>query len=56
LSHRPPPIRIEVTPLELSLLIEALETRALRAADDADQVDFADYLFRRITELREASR
>jgi hypothetical protein len=42
--------------LELSLLIAALETRALRAAEDPDQVDFADFLFRRVAQLREAGR
>jgi hypothetical protein len=49
-------ITVEITPLELSVLIEVLTTRAVRAADDPDQVDFADFLFRRIAELREAFR
>jgi hypothetical protein len=49
-------IAVEITPLELSLLIEVMQARALRAADDPDQIDFADYLFRRVAELREAGR
>jgi hypothetical protein len=53
---RRPLISIKVTPFELSLLIERLQARALVAADDPDMIDFADYLFGRIAELREAGR
>jgi hypothetical protein len=56
LLHRPPPVQVALTPHELALLIERLETRAREAAEDPDQVDFADYLFRRCAELREAGR
>jgi hypothetical protein len=49
-------ITVKVTPLELSALIELLETRATVAADHSDQCDFADFLFCRIAELREAGR
>ena len=49
-------ISIEVTPSELSMLIELLETRATIAANHSEQVDFADFLFRRIAELRDAFR
>lgn len=49
-------LRVDLTPLELSTLIAALEARALRAADHSDQADFADYLFRRVAELRESFR
>lgn len=51
-----PTITAELTPSELSLLIEALQARAIRAADDPDLVDYADFLFRRIAMLREAGR
>jgi hypothetical protein len=51
-----PAITTELTAFELHLLIEALQVRACRAADDPDQIDFADYLFRRVAELREALR
>ena len=53
---RRPLICIQVTPSELSLLIKALNAKALRAAEDPEQVDFADFLFRRVAELREAFR
>jgi hypothetical protein len=49
-------ITIEVSPLELSLLITALERRALQAADDPEMIDFAQYMFCRVAELREAGR
>jgi len=49
-------VSVELTSNELSILIEALESRAVQAADRSDQVDFADYLFRRVAELREAFR
>ena len=51
-----PLITIAVTPSELSALVEALNGRTCRAAQDHEQVDFADYLFRRVAELREAFR
>lgn len=51
-----PAITVEVTPSELHVLIEALETQAARAAENGAQVDFADYLYRRVAELREAAR
>jgi hypothetical protein len=49
-------ISIEVSPSELSLLIETLTAKAVRAAENSEQIDFADFLFRRVTELREAFR
>jgi hypothetical protein len=49
-------ISVPVAPSELSLLIETLTAKALRAAEDPEQVDFADFLFRRVAELREAFR
>jgi hydroxymethylglutaryl-CoA reductase len=49
-------ITIAVTPGELSLLIAALQSKAERAAEDLDQVDYADYVFQRIAALREAGR
>ena len=49
-------ISVEVTPSELSLLIDTLQAKAVRAAEDPDQTDFADYLLRRVAELREAMR
>jgi hypothetical protein len=51
-----PMITIDITPSELWLLIEAMEAAANRAAEDSTQIDFADYLYRRIAELREAAR
>jgi hypothetical protein len=49
-------ITVHLTSLELSNLIELLEARACRAAQHPEQVDFADYLFWRVAELREAFR
>lgn len=49
-------ISVDVTPSELSLLIETLNAKAVRAAEAFEQVDFADFLFRRVAELREAFR
>jgi hypothetical protein len=40
----------------LTLLIEALNAKAVRAAEVSEQIDFADFLFRRCAELREAVR
>jgi hypothetical protein len=51
-----PLIAIELTSSELSMLVEALSAKACRAAEDPEQIDFADYLFRRVAELREAFR
>jgi hypothetical protein len=51
-----PAIVVEITPGELYQLIRALEAEAARAAQDPAQVDFADYLYRRVAELREAAR
>jgi hypothetical protein len=50
------PLQVGLTPFELHPLIETLQARACRAADDPDLIDYADYLFRRIHELREATR
>jgi hypothetical protein len=49
-------IAVEVSPLELSLLIAALERRACQAADNPEMIDFARFLFSRIAELREVGR
>jgi hypothetical protein len=49
-------ISVQLTPHELCLLIEGLELRARAAAEDEQQVDYADFLFRRCAELREAGR
>jgi hypothetical protein len=49
-------ITVSVHPIELHLLIEALDRRALEIAERPEMFDFADYLFRRIAELREAAR
>lgn len=49
-------LTVELTSLELSMLIELLETRATIAAHHSEQIDFADFLFRRVAELREAFR
>ncbi len=49
-------IDVALTPFELSLLIEALESRACRAAENPETVDIADHWFVRVAELREAMR
>jgi hypothetical protein len=49
-------VTIEVTPHELHRLIRAIEDDAAKAADNPDQIDFADYLFQRVATLREAAR
>jgi hypothetical protein len=49
-------ITLAVIAFDLSLLIETLEARAAPAADDPDQIDFGDYLSRRVAELREMTR
>jgi hypothetical protein len=51
-----PTITLEVTPTELHSLIEAINAKAVRAAKRPDQVDYADYLFQRVAQLREAGR
>jgi hypothetical protein len=54
LLHRPL-IPIELTPSELYRLIRSLEVEALSANDEGKD-DYADYLLRRVAELREAGR
>jgi hypothetical protein len=49
-------IRVGLSPWELHRLIRSLEERAREAADEPDGVDYADYLFRRVAQLREAAR
>jgi hypothetical protein len=49
-------VTVELTPFELSVLIEALQGRAVRAAESADLIDVADHWFCRIAQLREALR
>lgn len=49
-------VHIEVTPFELSVLIEALQRRACLAADNPETIDIADHWFDRVAELREALR
>jgi hypothetical protein len=49
-------IAVELSPYELALLIQVLERRACQVADDPEMIDFAQHLFRRIAQLREASR
>jgi hypothetical protein len=49
-------VRVALTPFELSLLIEAMQARASRAAENADSIDLADHWFCRIAQLREALR
>jgi hypothetical protein len=49
-------ITIGVTPHELHRFVRLLEKEAVKAADEADQIAFADFLFQRIAALREAGR
>ena len=49
-------VPVELTPRELHRLVRLLEGDAIRAADDPEQVDFADFLFQRAAALREAGR
>ena len=49
-------IKVQLTPSEIYVLIEALEAQAERAAQCFDQTDFADYVFQRVAELRETAR
>jgi hypothetical protein len=49
-------ITLAITASELSLLIGTPEKRAIHAANNPDQIDYADFLFRRIAEPREAAR
>jgi hypothetical protein len=53
---RRPTITLEITPFEATVLIEALQARALRYADDPETIDVADHWFRRVAQIREASR
>ncbi len=53
---RRPRIAVELSAFELAMLIELLETRATIAANHSEQVDFADFLFCRVAELRELGR
>jgi hypothetical protein len=41
-------ITVELAPRELHRLIRVLEEDATKAADDPNQLDFADFLFQRI--------
>jgi hypothetical protein len=54
--RRPQIIRVAVTPFELFVLVEALEARACRAADNPATIPLADQWFDRAAELREAVR
>jgi hypothetical protein len=47
-------ITVAVSSYELHLLIEALEQRACRAAENPETVDVADHWFCRVAALREA--
>jgi hypothetical protein len=49
-------IRVEISPYELYVLIEALESRANFAAGNSETTDVADHWFDRAAELREAVR
>ena len=49
------PIAVELTPSELHRLIRSLEAEALGAVEIGLD-DYADFMFRRIAELREAGR
>jgi hypothetical protein len=49
-------ITLEITACELHDLIEAINAKAVRAAAFPDQVGYADYLFQRVAQLREAGR
>jgi hypothetical protein len=48
-------ITVELTATELHSLIQAKEAEAVQAEAEG-KVDFADFLFRRVAELREATR
>jgi hypothetical protein len=49
-------VTIEVTPYELHRLIRILEDEATKAADDVDQIGYADFLYQRVAALREAAQ
>lgn len=49
-------ITLDVTPTELHDLIETINAKAIRAAACPEQEDFADFLFQRVAQLREAGR
>jgi hypothetical protein len=51
-----PMISVELTPAVLHDLVELTTARAVRAAEHAGQIGYADYLFTRIALLREAGR
>jgi hypothetical protein len=55
-SHQQMTLTITVTPFELSVLIEALEARGRRYAEDIETIDVAQHWFDRVAELREAFR
>jgi hypothetical protein len=49
-------VTVEISPYELCVLVEALESRACLAADNPETIDVADHWFDRAAELREAGR
>jgi hypothetical protein len=49
-------IAVEITAFEHFVLVQALEERALRYAEDPETVDVADHWFERVAALREACR
>jgi hypothetical protein len=49
-------ITVELSPHEVHRLIEVLDDEANRAADNPDQVGYADFLCQRVAALREALR
>jgi len=49
-------ITVAVSPYELHLLVEALESRASLAAGNPETIDVADHWFDRAAALREAGR
>jgi hypothetical protein len=49
-------VTIEITPFELHVLIEALESRACQAADNSETIAVADQWFDRAAALREVAR
>jgi hypothetical protein len=48
-------ITVELTPAELHRLVRSIEADALAAIEDGKN-DYADFLFRRVAQLREAGR
>jgi hypothetical protein len=49
-------VTVELSAEELHVLISALQAEAEHAAQHFDQVGYADHIFRRVAELREAAR